>query len=398
MTDISTARTPWYRPMSPRGRDEPHRASTPLELLFDLCFVVAIAKVGFQVEQQFAHGHTAAGIIGYGTVFFAIWWAWMNFTWFASAYDNDDVPYRLSVLVQIAGSLVLAAGVAPVFDPDHSDFSVLVIGYVIMRLATVSNWLRAGNSDPDRRRTAHRYALGVVGVQALWISRLALPEGVQLPSFLLLVALELAVPALAERTGITPYHPSHIAERYGLFTVIVLGESVTAVVRTLEAAVHEAEHKAGLIGLAAAGLLILFAMWWVYFDRSAVGMLETLNSSLLWGYGHYLIFSSIAAVGAGINVRVEYDVGEAHIPPIGAALAVSVPVAVFLVVVWALHLRHQHTPIASASFPVAAVLVLGAAVTGAPVQITAIIMVTLVVVTVATSRAGSASVTPVGTP
>ena len=88
--------------------------------------------------------------------------------------------------------------------------------------------------------------------------------------------------------------------------------------------------------------------------------------------------------------------GEAHIPPIGAALAVSVPVAVFLVVVWALHLRHQHTPIASASFPVAAVLVLGAAVTGAPVQITAIIMVTLVVVTVATSRAGSASVIPVG--
>ena len=65
------------------------------------------------------------------------------------------------------------------------------------------------------------------------------------------------MPALAERTGITPYHPSHIAERYGLFTVIVLGESVTAVVRTLEAAVHEAEHKAGLIGLAAAGLLIL---------------------------------------------------------------------------------------------------------------------------------------------
>lgn len=310
-------------------------------------------------------------------------------------YDNDDVPYRLSVLVQIAGSLVLAAGVAPVFDPDHSDFSVLVIGYV-MRLATVSNWLRAGNSDPDRRRTAHRYALGVVGVQALWISRLALPEGVQLPSFLLLVALELAVPAVAERTGITPYHPSHIAERYGLFTVIVLGESVTAVVRTLEAAVHEAEHKAGLIGLAAAGLLILFAMWWVYFDRSAVGMLETLNSSLLWGYGHYLIFSAIAAVGAGINVRVEYDVGETHIPPIGAALAVSVPVAVFLVVVWVLHLRHQHTPIASASFPVAAVLVLGAAVTGAPVQITAIIMVALVVVTVGTSRAGSASVIPVG--
>ena len=123
---------------------------------------------------------------------------------------------------------------------------------------------------------------------------------------------------LAERTGVTPYHPEHIAERYGLFTVIVLGESVTAVVIAIEAGIHESEYKAGPLGLAAAGIVILFAMWWVYFDKSAAGMLQTLNSSLLWGYGHYLIFASIAAVGAGLNVGTEYDLrSDPHLPNAG---------------------------------------------------------------------------------
>jgi len=137
-------------------------------------------------------------------------------------------------------------------------------------------------------------------------------------------------------------------------------------------------------------------MWWVYLDRSAVGLLETLNSSLLWGYGHYLIFSSIAAVGAGINVRIEYRRGGGAHPadrggPGRVRTGRSVP-----------RRRMGPAPAASAHSDRIGVVAggggagAGAAVTGAPVQITAIIMVTLVVVTVATSRAGSASVTPVG--
>jgi hypothetical protein len=97
--------------MTPRDPHEPHRSSTPLELLFDLCFVVAIAQAGARLHHGIVEGHASHASLGYAVVFFAIWWAWMNFTWFASAYDTDDVPYRLLVLVQIAGVLVLAAGV-----------------------------------------------------------------------------------------------------------------------------------------------------------------------------------------------------------------------------------------------------------------------------------------------
>ena len=386
MTDIPGSRIPWYRPMSPRSRDEPHRASTPLECLFDLCFVVAVARAGLAIEELIGHGHVGPAIISYGTIFFAIWWAWMNFTWFASAYDNDDVPYRISVLVQIIGSLILAAGVASAASPEHPDFSVLVVGYVVMRLATVSNWIRAGRADPEHRRTAYRYAVGVTLVQAGWIARLWVPDDLLLTSFIVLAALELAVPALAERTGVTPYHPEHIAERYGLFTVIVLGESVTAVVIAIEAGIHESEYKAGPLGLAAAGIVILFAMWWLYFDKSAAGMLRTLNSSLLWGYGHYMIFASAAAVGAGLNVGTEYDLGTIRISRTLAGFAVTIPVAVFLVVVWALHLRHRHTRLASGSFPIAALLVVASTFTGNPVVVSALVLALLVTITVVTSR------------
>ena len=387
MSDPAATRVPWYRPMGPRRPDEPHRASTPLELLFDLCFVVAVARAGAGLEHEFAAGHAGTGVVSYCTVFFAIWWAWMNFTWFASAYDTDDVPYRLGVLVQIAGSLVLAAGVTPAFDSEHQEnYAVLVIGYVVMRLTTVANWIRAGRADPGHRTTAYRYAISIVGVQLLWVGRLWLPDQLALPSFVLLALLEMAVPTLAERSGVTPYHPAHIAERYGLFTTIVLGESVAAVVVTLDAAVAEADHRATLIAAAVAGVCILFSMWWLYFDKPADSMLYNLRSSLIWGYGHYLIFASVAAVGAGLTIFVEHDVGEMQVSERLAGAAVAVPVAVFLVVVWALHLRHRHTPLASAAFPVTAALVLLAPLTAAAPYLVAALLMALVAVTVVTSR------------
>ncbi len=99
------------RRMTARSRSEENRASTPLELFFDLCFVVAVAQAGSRLVHAVTHHETGHGVVGYLLVFFAIWWAWMNFSWFASAYDTDDVPYRITTLVQIVGVLILAAGV-----------------------------------------------------------------------------------------------------------------------------------------------------------------------------------------------------------------------------------------------------------------------------------------------
>src|SRR5829696_7835211 len=106
--------------MRPRATDEPHRASSPLELLFDLTFVVAVAAITAQLAHGITDGHGLEELPAFLQVFFAIWWAWMNFTWFASSYDTDDVPYRLLTMVQMAGVLVLAAGVPAAFvDGDY---------------------------------------------------------------------------------------------------------------------------------------------------------------------------------------------------------------------------------------------------------------------------------------
>src|ERR1700733_3784357 len=122
--------------MSARDPAEAHRAATPLELFFDLSFAVAVAEAASSLEEGLAGGHAGRVLVGYPLVFFGIWWAWMNFTWFASAYDTDDVAYRVAVLVQVAGVLILAAGVGRALA--HRNFDVMVVGYVVMGLAMVA--------------------------------------------------------------------------------------------------------------------------------------------------------------------------------------------------------------------------------------------------------------------
>jgi low temperature requirement protein LtrA len=386
---LAPRRVAWYRPMVARRADESHRASTPLELFFDLCFVVAVAQASARLHHDLSADHVAHGLPSYAMVFFAIWWAWMNFTWFASAYDTDDGPYRLTTLGQITGALILAAGVPRAFD--HADFTVITIGYVVMRLATVAQWVRAARTDLPRRPTALRYAAGVALVQVGWVARLALSHDWGTVAYLVLVVAELLVPVWAERNAMTPWHPHHIAERYGLFTLIVLGESVLAATVAIQSALDAGHRGVTLLSLAGAGLVIVFSMWWLYFDRSAHDLLTTLRTALVWGYGHYFVFASAAAVGAGLAVAVDHETGAAHAPAVVAGYAVAAPVAVYLLAVWVLHVwPHQRGPV-TVAFPAAAVLALATPFTAAPVQLTALLLAVLVAITVLTTRTRSAT-------
>jgi low temperature requirement protein LtrA len=375
----------WYRPMAGRSTGEEHRTATPLELFFDLCFVVAVALAAERLHHAVAENHIGHGLVGYLTVFFAVWWAWMNFTWFASAYDTDDGVYRLTTLVQIAGVLVLAAGVPRAFD--NTDFTVITAGYVLMRLAMVGQWLRAAHGDPARRPCALRYAAGITIVQAGWVARLALPAGTAIPSFLVLAAAELAVPLWAERAPATPWHREHIAERFGLFTLIVLGESVLAATTAVQSALDGARGHGtrDLLSLAGAGVVVVFSMWWLYFDTPAHDLLTSVRMAFAWGYGHLAIFASVAAVGAGLQVNVDYALHVAHIGPATAGAAIAVPVALYLVSVWALQVCPHQRGLLAAAFPVAAVLVLATPFMPAPVHAMAAVLAVLVAVTTATA-------------
>ncbi|MEU9132491.1 low temperature requirement protein A [Kitasatospora sp. NPDC048540] len=345
------------RRMVPRSRSEPHRAATPLELFFDLCFVVAVAQAGAQLAHAVAEDHLSTGLVGYLFAFFAIWWAWMNFTWFASAYDVDDVPYRITTLVQITGVLILAAGVPRMFD--GRDLVLSVVGYVVMRLAMVTQWLRAARSESGGARTmALRYAAGITVCQVGWGVLLLLPENVRPYVIPLGILAELSVPVFAERHTQSTWHPHHIAERYGLFTLIVLGETVSAATVAIQAALDEHEALGELLPIAAGGILLCFSAWWIYFARPIHEHLRSNRRAFLWGYGHYLVLGSAAAIGAGLEVAVEYAVGQAHISAEAATAAVTVPGAVYLVTVWLLHSRHTKRGAAQAVLPVAAAALL----------------------------------------
>ncbi len=391
MSDSQPTSSAWHRPMVARLTDERHRTATMLELFFDLCFVTAVAQAAAAFEHELAEGRIGHGVLGYAMVFFAIWWAWMNFTWFASAYDTDDVPYRLLTLVQITGALVLAAGASEALV--HEDFTVITWGYVIMRLAMVTQWLRAARSDPERRRTCLRYAVGILVVQIGWLVRLTLPDDIGVATFAVLVVAEIAVPAWAERAATTTWHPHHIAERYGLFTLIVLGESITAATGAVRAALDTHAPLGDLAVLVVGGLLTVFALWWLYFAQSAPERLTTLRVALLWGYGHYLVFASAAAVGAGLAVNVAHATGHGHLSDRAAAAAYTVPVAVFVCLVWLLHHRSDGLRrAADAVHPVAVLAVLAATFAPGPYPalVTGLVTALLVTATVILSARAKA--------
>jgi len=369
------------------GRDpgEAHRVATRLELLFDLTFVVAVAAAAERLHHFLSEGDVAHALVGYLAVFFAIWWAWMTFTWFSSAFDTDDDVYRLTTMVQIAGALVLAAGIPRAFN--EGDFSIGTYGWVIMRLALVFQWLRLARTDPARRPGALRFAVGFTLLQIGWVARLYLPTAWLVPAFLVLGVAELVVPVWAERHAPTPWHPHHITERYGLFTIIVLGESVAATAATIQAVLDTGHGDLPLLSLAGAGLVIVFSMWWLYFDQPAHDLLTSLRRAFIWGYGHYLVFGSAAAVGAGLAVAIDYKEHTAHLSAVAVAYATALPVAIFLLTVWVLQVRpRQPRGLVTVTFPVTAVLVLATPFAPAAIYPMAVLLAALVGVTIVTGQ------------
>src|SRR5690349_23032670 len=155
--------------MSGRDPHEAHRVATPLELLFDLTFVIAFGVAASELAHMLAENHLGAGLAGFAFATFAVSWAWINFSWFASAYDTDDWVYRLTTMLQMVGVVVLALGIPPVYssiyEGEHVDNRVLVAGYVVMRVAMVLQWLRAARQDPTRRRACLTYATSITVAQ-----------------------------------------------------------------------------------------------------------------------------------------------------------------------------------------------------------------------------------------
>lgn len=319
--------------MQGRDVDENHRVATPLELFYDLIFVIAVGACASSLHHSLAEHHYS-DIWVYLAVFMPMWWAWMNYTWFSSAFDSEDTHFRLLSMVQMFGALLMAAGMKGFFN---GDALLGLLGFIVMRIAMASLWFRAAKDDPQYAKTACRYAYGILIMQAVWVVWYLVTREmdivVRLASMMFFMLGELLVPVVAERIKHTPWHPHHIAERYGLLTIIVLGEGIIGVGNAIMNARELNVLQALLIGFT--GTALVFALWWLYFKIPFAHALQdhNLRRGIMFGYGHYLIFASLAAVGTGLELVADNftsETGGHGGNPSLAIITLAVAVAVYM--------------------------------------------------------------------
>lgn len=374
--------------MVSRDPHEQNRAATTLELLYDLTIVVAFSASAAQLAHLLAEGHLVAALLTFGFAMFAVIWAWISYSWFMSAFDTDDWFVRIATLVQMLGVCLLTIGIAPLahgLDTDgHLDNKVIVGGYVVMRLAMVALWLRVATSDPSKRRLAMSYAISLLVAQAGWVALALLPLSVGATSAVVVVlyVIELSGPYLSEHTkGGSPWHPHHIAERYGLLVIIALGEVILGTVEAVETLVGESGWSIDAAVLLTAGITLAFTLWWVYFTIPFGDILHASPSrSFLWGYSHVVVFASIAGVGAGLHLVALTFAHQSALSSVGVIAAVVVPLAILigvLIGVTLLILPSGHPIHAWLTVGSAGVLALavGLAAWGAPVPVCLVVAV-----------------------
>ena len=327
-----------------RNPHDRHRVTTPLELLFDLTFVVGFSLAADQLAHSIAAGHIGTAIGGFAFVVLSVCWAWINYTWFTSAFDTDDWLQRVLTMVQMIGSIVLALGIAPVFasidEGRPFDYRVVAAGYVIMRASLIAMYARVAAQDPDNRRVALRYVLVNALIQAAWVTVAVLqPQNVVLLVSLVTIlwAAELASHPYATWDSVgakrrwrdTPWNARHISERYGLLVIITLGEVILGTITAVAAVVGRVGWSVEAILLVVSGTGLAFGLWWTYFILpSAPVLARHRNRRWAWGYGHIVLFGALAAVGAGLHVAAYAVEGHSSIGTLGVVLSVVIPVLV----------------------------------------------------------------------
>jgi len=317
-----------------RNQNEKSRSETRLELFFDLIMVVALWTMASQLAHYAVEGHLVPALAAFGIAIFGVVSAWSSYTWFSSAFDNDDWLHRLLSMIQMIGIVVLTLGIPPLFtsfaEGGRVDAAVMILGYAVMRVPMVVHWLRAAKGNSVHRKAALLNARMIALIQTAWMLLLVvpLPDMAFLAAIFLGIAAELLFLVLVDRKKRIPWHAEHIAERYGSLTIIALGECMFGTVASLRALIESQGWSiyAGLLGLAAVGIAL--GMWWLYFALPSAKLLTSQrHKGVVWGYLHMLIFAAIGATGAGLDMVAYYLDDHSVLSAAETVLAVALPVS-----------------------------------------------------------------------
>jgi low temperature requirement protein LtrA len=325
---------------------------TNLELFFDLVFVVVIS----QLSAFLAADPTAKRFLEYFGLFVAVWFTWAAFTAYADRFDVDDTPHRIVVLGAALANIVAAIHVDDAFSGGSEPFALAAIAARVMLLAVTD---RARRAIPEARRFQTSYEVGWGIGLALWVVSLAVPTPARYAVWAGAVAVEVATPLVSMLgTRTVPLVGSHIAERFGLFTIIVLGESMLSVAAGIATIDFELASS-----LAAVGMFVVAALlWWLYFD-----CVTTAHAVSAWfTYIHAAVYAGLGTVAPGALLAIQ-EADDATLSA-GARAALCGGIAVFLLALCFIELTSRPPPAAqrrAAARAVVGVAVLGLAYAGA---------------------------------
>jgi low temperature requirement protein LtrA len=269
-----------------------------LELFFDLIFVAAVAQVGVPLGGDYS----VHGLVRYALMFLLIWWAWLGHTLYSTRFDADDVVQRLLTLVQIFAAAAMAANAKAAFESrDSAGFGA---AYAVLRTVQVVQYLRARRLKETHSLTT-LYSIGFGAAAFLWALAAMVPAPSRFWLWALALLIDVGTPWLAvQYTHKCPPDAGHFPERFGLFTIILLGESVAAVMRGMES--QETWSPSAAIS-AFTGLSLAFGYWWWYFDGARGAAERHVTSARktflfqVWSYAHLPLYLSVAVLGVGVE-------------------------------------------------------------------------------------------------
>jgi low temperature requirement protein LtrA len=310
---------------------------TPLELFFDLVFVLAIT----QCTALMAASPDWAGIVRGLFVLTVLWWTWAGYAWLTSVVDPEEGAVRIVIFAAMAAMLVAALAVPGSFDDDALAFAC---AYAIVRIAHIGLFLIASRDDPELRRSVTGLAVSTtIGVSLLTAASAA--DGIlQAALWGVAIALDLGLPFLFWAEG-WRLVPGHFAERHGLILIIALGESIVAIGVGSGAVVDWA-----VVVVATLGIAIAAGLWWVYFDvtvwvaerrlaRLPAGREQNEVARDAYSYLHLAMVAGIVLLALGMKKTLEHVEDPLKTVPAVATLGGT---AVYLLAHVAFRWRNVH--------------------------------------------------------
>lgn len=289
------------------------RSSTTLEMFYDLVFAVAVSQAGDALREAIISDTKSvedvlAMIPPYMFIFFAVYWAWVSFTLFATVYDNNDLLFRTAVFFQMLGSLVIASSAKEVMEHGKYQFVMIVVGYTILRCTSIPLlWLRAARQKDKFAKVCRRLGWAEFASQTVWIVFCAITVVTGNPIWLAWIGMFGVIPELAlnfwarHSAGHLPYNHHHIADRCGAFYMIVVGEAMLSAIAVLNEIFSAIDHIGFMLAVLAAAFIYMVLLWFLYFGWPMPHLLPNKPQRMLaYVCSHYFLIVSVAGVTSGL--------------------------------------------------------------------------------------------------